>query len=411
MPSPSRRDVLAATGVLAGLGAGYYVGATHEPTTGPRPLSWADTDWPYPDYDAANTRNPPAASAPSGDDLTVAWRRRLDDVLTRSRPVVANGNVCVASTDGSTGRLRAFSTADGEEVWRREDHINGYISPLTVVAPGTSLYYRFSTFTDAPLGAVDQSTGDQVWGAAIPPSGLWMVGGGRVYYWEALNEELQTYDARTGDVLWTANAPEFGLLNTYHAEYGLLGGWHRTLRAYDAEDGSERWSAPFETRDPRKTVIAGGLAVTTKWFWADNDVVAAFDAADGTEVWRYKSPEDDGDGSYGLAAGSDNVVIVVEGVSDAPNGLSAVEAATGDRRWRVTAPKLGTGLGYPTIVGDSVYVCGVRDGDSRSSELRRFSLDDGTRTGSWPLPDDPDALVVADGQVLVQTETELVAYE
>ena len=409
MRAPSRRDVLAATGILAGLGAGYYVGATQDATTGPMSLSWSATDWPYPNYDAANTRNPPAASAPAGDDLEVAWRRPLDNVTTRAHPVVANGNVYIASSDGPTERLRAFSTADGEEVWRRADHTGPSISPPTAVAPGTSLYYRFGTFDDAPLGAVDQSTGDQVWGVSIPPGGTWMVGGGRVYHLDTLNEELQTYDARTGDALWTASAPEIPYLTAFHPEYGLLGGRFEGLGAYDPADGSERWSATFEYR--RETVVAGGLAVMTRIFGIDSDVVAAFDAADGTEAWRYELPGDDGDADYFAAAGSNDVVIVADGVPDAPNGLSAVETATGDQRWRVTAPEQGTGLLYATIVGDSVYVCAWRGDDSRASELFRYSLDDGTRTGTWPLPDDPDSLVVADGQVLVQTETELVAYE
>jgi len=412
--SPSRRDVLAAAGVLAGVGAGYYVGATVDSDA----TSRAEADWPHPDYDAANTRNPPAASAPNADDLAVAWRHPHGHSNSRSHPVVANGNVYTATVDEQTYRLRALSVSDGEESWQREEEIDLRITPPLVVASGASLYYRFLSPSEQVLGAVSPSTGDRIWdtGIGTVPGGGWTVGGGRLYHLYAFSAELRAYDAESGDHLWTTDASGAQTIAAYDSECGVLVWGDGRLTALDPENGSERWSVPFDR--PRRTVVAGGVVVVSEFLREQNDGVVAFDAGGGDEAWRYELSEagdDDGAVTHEAAAGTDDVIVIVDGgVDDSQMGLNAVATASGDRRWRVTPPAGLSSFREATVVGDSVYVCGYDGSDGngdRESRLLRLSLDDGTRTGSWPLPGAAETLVVADEQVLVQTETELVAFE
>lgn len=413
---PSRRDVLAAgSGALAGLAGGYlarpYLDTEAPPD--PAPLAWADTEWPYPDYDPQRTRNPPPASAPDGDP-SADWRTDAVDEDEHAPLVAANGRVFAAGWDAGGVTLGALALADAGVAWRRRYATGSGYAPA-VCAPGDSVYYRVEQSEDGPLGAFAAASGDRAWGVDDPPRGGWTVGAGRLYYGSRVTGNLRAYHARTGDRLWQTDVDDDRLVvRAYHPEYGVFATALGTLYALDPADGSVLWSEGVPAHVESGPVVAGGRAFVSKW--TEGMDLLALDADGGDEQWRYPlSPTEVevGDGVarrwYEVDAATGDVVLARERrADDSAARLHAIDAASGDRLWRVEPPAGARRFTPPTVVGDSAYVCVSDD----RTELLRVALADGSVTGSWSLPASPVGRgpVVTDGRVLVQTRGPLLAF-
>lgn len=418
VPRPSRREVVsggasALAGVVAGFLARPYLaddsGASEAPD--PVPLGWAETEWPFPDYDAARTRHPPARSAPDGD-LEPVWRLEREPVHSRAPPVVSNGRVFTAGVGDRETTVRAVTTT-GDSAWERGYDGESATRP-TLVAVGDGVYYRIRDGR-FPFGLFGAATGERVWGLADPPLGGWTLGDGRLYYSDRGTAALRAYDARTGESLWSAGPDADRLVvQSFHHRFGVFAVSYGTLYAFDPADGSVRWTASVPKHTRSGPVVAGGRAFVTKW--GDGMDLLAFDATTGDRQWRYPLSPTEVETSEGVArrwyelgAATPEVVVVRERRADpTPGALHAVDAATGDRRWRVAPPDGARAFSEPTVVAGDVYVCA--GGDDRT-ELLRLDLGDGTRTGAWDLPDHGGSPVVTDGRVLVQTERNLLAFD
>lgn len=416
---PSRRDVLCGSaGALAGAAGGLFArphlattaDSTADEPPDPVPLAWADTEWPYPDYDPARTRHPPASSAPGG--LERDWRVERDPVRGRAPPVVANGLVFAGGVDDRGTTVRAVSVATGEPAWERRYDGEATARP-SLVAAGDGVYYRLGDGR-FPLGQFGAATGERVWGVADPPVGGWTLGGGRLYYGDRKSGALRAYDARTGESLWSTGVDDERLVvRSFHREHGVFAASYGTLYALDPADGAVRWTAPVPKHTRSGPVVTGDRVFVTKW--GDGMDLLAFDAATGDRLWRYplsptevETPEGTFRRWYELGAATPETVLVVERHADpTPGALHAVDAATGDRLWRVAPPDGARGFSPPTVVDGDAYVCAGGDG---LNALLRLNLADGAERGSQPLPDHGSAPVVTDGRVLVRTERELLAF-
>jgi outer membrane protein assembly factor BamB len=418
--SPSRRELLAACGGgIAGVAGGYAAASLLDRDTtaagrpAPVPLAWSDTEWPYPDYDPSRSRNPPAASAPDGE-LGVLWRTDLGTAHAHAPPVVANGRVATASAGDRGTTIRSLAFDGGDSAWEHQFLGEETRDVPALLAPGDGVFYRVDDYEHGPLGAFAATTGEQAWGVRDPPRGGWTVGAGRLYYGDRVTGRLRAYDARSGDDLWSVNVDDERLVvRSLHRDHGVFASSLGTLYALDPTDGSVRWDTPVPKHVRSGPVVRDGTAFVTKW--TDGMDLLALDAASGDEQWRYPlSPtEVSRDGGtyrrwYGLGAATGDTVVVVERHADpTPGALHAVDAASGDRLWRVDPPEGATAFSKPTVVTDAVFVCA--GGDART-ELLRLDLADGATTGTWSLPDHGGAPVVADGRVLVQTSDELLAF-
>jgi outer membrane protein assembly factor BamB len=416
MRSPSRRSVLAAGGgIVAGLAGGYaarpYLDA--DKPVEPVALSWAPTEWPFPDYDPARTRNPPSESAPDSD-LAEDWRTDAVREDEHTPLVVANGRVFAATWDTGGGTVHALDVTDAGTAWRHRFPTPAGTAPA-VCAPGDSVYYRVDQYENGPLGAFGAATGDQVWGVDDPPLGGWTVGAGRLYYGSRVSGSLHAYHARSGDRLWKTTVDDDRLVvQSFHPEFGVFATSLGTLYALDPEDGSVRWTDGIPAHVKSGPVVAGGTAVVSKW--TEGMDLLAFDAESGDDLWQYQlSPTevqiDDGIARrwYEVEAATTDIVLVRERrADDSASRIHAVDAESGDRLWRIAPPDGSRRFSPPTVVGDTVYVC---VGDDRT-ELLRLRLDDGTVTDTWSLPAGPVGRgpVVTDGRVLVQTRGPLLAF-
>jgi len=417
-PRLSRRE-----GLLAGVGAvvGFVGGVlgravldegnagTDDRSVRPVPLSWDDSEWAFPDYDPSRTRHPPAESAPD-DGLTVAWELEDETVFGNrwAPPVVANGVVYTGAGGPRGTTVRAIDVDSGDVVWKHEFPGDGGTEP-ELAAPGGDLYCRIGE-GDPPLGLVGGRTGERVWGVPCGPYDGWTLARGRLCRGDAGGGTLHAYDARTGEPLWTTAVDEKRLVvRSFHPDAGLAATAHGRLYLLDPEDGSVRWEQSVSKHTESGPVFAGGRAFVTKWM--DGMDLVAFDVDDGERQWRYPlSPTEVSNSSGGVsrrwyelgAATAERVLVRERHADPTPGALHAVDATSGEQLWRTTPPVGATAFSDPTIVGESVYVTAGGDDGTTLLELH---LDDGTRNRSLALPTGAGAPLVADGHLVVKTET------
>lgn len=415
---PSRRDVIVGGGSLVAGGAGAFGIQLHLDESdsgyvpGRAPLAWADTEWPFPDYDPARTRNPPPESAPNGD-LERVWDVRNDSLYADAwtPPIVANSRVFVAGAEARGVAVWAVDIATEDVEWNRTYLGDGGTSP-SLAAPGSEVYYRIDDWTP-PVGAFAAATGEHVWGRSDPPNGNWLIGGGRFYHTDTIDVALHAYDVRTGDHLWATSVDDERLfVRSFHPEVGLFASGLGTLYALDPADGSVLWDRDEPSHTKSGPVVTDERVFITKWTGGMD--LLSLDPATGERRWQYPltqawGPEERARRWYEIGAATPEVVVVRERRADSSAGrLHAVEADTGERRWRIAPPSGTAGFGAPTVVGDHVYVSAP--GPQRST-LLRLALDDGRQVSSWELPPNARDTLVADGLVIVGVEDGIVAFD
>lgn len=408
--SPSRRDVLAASGgLLAGVAAGYvarpYV--ANESAPEPVPLAWADTEWPFSDYDAAHTRSPPVESAPGGD-IAVEW----EEPTPRARPptvVVSNGHVVAGAPDSDDSHVVALDANSGDGEWWTP--ASGSLE-TPVAALGDSVF----SFGEGGSGLRSQAaaTGDLRWRSDSPRQPL-CIGGGRLFVVDRRDGGgiVRAVHARTGDDLWSA--PTDGRVSdpvAYDDDTDrVFGQMDGRVFAIDPTDGSVVWREDVGgnsfTHGP---VVADGRVFRA----AFQSGLAALDAADGDVLWREPfdpelAAEDDPEVArwFDVGAAKDDTVVAVERHGDETSEQLAVfDAASGDRQW-ATSFTGEASVSKPTVVDGSAYAC---VGGDETQKLVRFDLADGSRTGEWSLPTYGGPPAIADGWVFVPTYDGLLAF-
>jgi outer membrane protein assembly factor BamB len=413
--TPSRRDVLAAAGgALAGAAGGYLLrpsgrdGDAGSPTLAP--LAWADTEWPYPDYDPERTRNPPAASAPA-EDLSESWRVDLQPGAKRGPTLVANGTVVTASGHDRGATVQALDRTDGTRRWRHR-YLGDGIDEPEILAPGSGVFYRVGGDGETPpFGMFSATTGEAVWQRDRPPIGGWTVAGGRIYYADMSSATLHAFDPRTGQALWQTSVDADRLVVESYRDGLVYATSYGTLYALDGTDGSVEWTARVPKHTNSGPVLAGGRAVVSKW--TEGMDAVAFEATTGARHWTYPlSPTtvetDDGTVRrwYEVGAASPETVLLVERRADpSPGRLHAVDADTGDRRWRIRPPEGLQAFSKPTLVGSDIYVTA---GGDEGTKLLRVAAASGDIRETWDVPDGAGPPQVSAGSVFLASRRELL---
>lgn len=114
------------------------------------------------------------------------------------------------------------------------------------------------------------------------------------------------------------------------------------VRAVDAASGDVIWERPHATRPLRLSVIRGTLYIGGEFY------MAAHEATDGSEIWRFDS---------GYVTNSPGIADGLVYFGDNRNRLYAVEADTGEERWRfpVGESRFQGIVSSPAIVQNAVY--------------------------------------------------------
>ncbi|UPV73617.1 PQQ-like beta-propeller repeat protein [Halorussus limi] len=352
----------------------------------------------------SDSRSSGSLAALGATDGTPRWTSALPAAPARV-PRVHDGEVyCVAGRSngfhGVDQRLLEFGP-DGTERWRT-DGVDQFLDLLAV--GGGRAYLGTSDdalgFDGQRLFAVGRSDGDSRWSVETGDAfrgtyldGSLLVGlGGR---------GVARHDAATGERQWQKRVEGVGSSDGSFvvADGAVLAGGPRDgdgrLAALDLADGSQRWTYAAgggRAFVPSGAALAGDTVVGTEY----GGRVFALAVGDGREQWAT-----DLDGETRRApVVADGTVFVGGYRSNAADVIHALDAETGETRWRADAPGF-SGAVHPT--GETVV---VRTGDGRA--VRSLDAADGSVRWSFEASEPLSALVVDDGGVYAASESGIV---
>lgn len=223
----------------------------------------------------------PLSGAPAATRIAPRWSYRLPGRTYYATPLPHQGRLLVAALDGT---VRALDCADGTPVWTRA---LGARVECTLAAAGETVIVPCA---DRAVYALDLASGATLWrhgtGNTAPsaPSAtdsLICLGDreGRV---TALEPE-------SGRLRWRAGAGSRAVLGA-PAVRELTGvvyaaAWDHHLYAFDAADGTRLWRSPTGGELQGGPVVAGDTVLVG----SGDRHVYAFDAASGKQNWRFRT--------------------------------------------------------------------------------------------------------------------------
>ena len=304
------------------------------------------------------------------------WNARLPASTLAMAPVVRNGVLFVASSDGTVLALQADT---GAEVWRA--------SAGSALAAGVGSDGRFTSVVTRGNEVVTFDAGRELWRKRLPSSVVTapLVAGERVFVM-SVDRAVHAFDAVDGRRLWVQQRPGDALTLAQASvvvayRNTLLVGQGPRLAALDPLRGTVLWEAPMAA--PRGTneverladligpAVRIGDRVCARAF---QSAVACADASKGSVLWSRNVG-----GVNAVASDTERVF-----GADASDRITAWRTINGDVSW--TSEKLlYRGLSGALSVGPSV-VFGDNEG-----YLHFLSAADGTP--QLRLPTDGSAIV------------------
>jgi outer membrane protein assembly factor BamB len=318
----------------------------------------------------------------------VRWRVQTGGAV-RSSPAVTANRVFVGSGDGD---LYAIDRATGRVVWRFP--AGDAVDASPAVAGGLVIAASLL----GHIFAVDEVTGRLRWsfrtGPLLPPNtfpaggwDLWasspvvagsavVIGGpdGRVYCLD-LESGQERWRAQTGGKVRATPAVHNGTV--------VVGSWDGRVYALDLATGAERWvhHTMGDTLDSRKfgfdrraiqssAAIANGMV----FVGSRDGAIYGLDAATGERRWRVSHH-----GSWVIGSPALHQGKVFVGSSDG-HFVQALEPATGRELWHL--PTRANVLASPLVIGNSVVIATART-DASTGDL--IALDPADGSVRWRL--------------------------
>lgn len=309
---------------------------------GPAMAPGAAADWPQHQGSAGNDGATATRLAPP---LHVAWAHAVGGHLNGGSPAVAEGRLFVPVVDygdGSAGGVVALDARTGEVLWDRRTGVAVHGAPA--VADGLVVFAA----ADGVVHAVQAASGAPVWdfdlGAGAIELNSWLytspaIAGGVVYI--GLQQNFAAIDLQSGAQLWRTD-PEQGdwAITLSSVAVGddvgvaVIGRGFEGVFGWDPRDGRELWRIP-----PALAVAVNAspvIADDTAWLVDVESKVTAIDVHTGDLRWRnqlYNEGVDWGFGPVATPALADGRLFV----PTPRDYLYALDAASGDRLWRVGA--------------------------------------------------------------------------
>jgi outer membrane protein assembly factor BamB len=321
---------------------------------------------------------------PSGKPL-VAWQIQADGPI-QSSPAVVGGAAFMASTDGV---VHALELETGRQLWATDVEAElGAATPL--VTDGQVILGDRRGI----VRALDPHTGAERWRATTdgPISGAAAEADGSIV---VATESGTAYGIApsSGEISWQRSLPG-GVSRSMAASDGLVycavsGGLLVALRA---RDGSPAWQTAVATDGEvgTPTAAAGLIFAATGLDNADSATkgVVALDAGTGEERWRLASPT--GEVIYAPAVVDGSAYLVSEDET-----VVAVEAATGEVQWSTTTGAPNDAL--QAVWGSTLYVA------TMGGTLEALDRSTGALQWEVEITGVPYAPIVTSGLVLVGT--------
>ena len=313
------------------------------------------------------------------------------------------GEILFAPIQAPVAGVLAVAAATGEPLWFSPFGFTSVTAPAVnadavYVAGWGVRNTRDRTQNDASgaVFALDQRTGRERW-RFLTPARLGPVSVGQDAVYIPSDRGLFAVDRATGRKRWQARfSPGAGDMATVAGETIVFAGSEVTsgrpgIFALDAVSGALRWRVDLPRSPGARSgsAAANGLVFVSWWDVPDGDsasgtpTLRAYDLANGEERWVFRA-NDAADARQVVGAGSltspvvvgDIVVFGVAVRAPAPgsggnaDGLYAVDAATGEARWRIaTATPIRSA---PAVLDGTVYAMGglrARGGASEGNLL------------------------------------------
>jgi outer membrane protein assembly factor BamB len=198
--------------------------------------------------------------------------------------VVAGDTLLAASGEA----LHAVHLPDAEGLWQYE----AGPSLRPPVVSEQKVLWLTSSGSEGTLSALDLSTGEELWKAALPGAGGVVVRGDTAYASPA-----SAFDLNSGERLWrsegvgdsASGGPALSASGDLLFAGTAGGDKPASVVAVDTETGDEIWSVDLEgdAVDPSDRLWVSGGVVVVPLLLGD---VVALDAGTGDEVWRYEPP-------------------------------------------------------------------------------------------------------------------------
>jgi outer membrane protein assembly factor BamB len=283
-----------------------------------------------------------ALDAATGEET---WRSRTRaPVVSRVRPDSGGVYAVTGTGNGFHGEdQRLIKLVDGEQAWETPG-VGLYLHLLAVGADGAYL-----GLSDDAIGA----SGHEVFSVAPDGSERWRVEGGDTWSGALADGTLLTeqgpttaaLDPASGTERWRVEGQGPGHRPLVVGDTAYLGG--TSLRAVAVDSGEERWSFAAEPVNDSVNFVVGGAVVHDGAVYASGygGALYALEAASGEERWRVTVDDQ-----------SRQAPSVHDGTAytgDITGTVYAVDAGDGTERWRASVPGFVAGV---TATGAGVLV-------------------------------------------------------
>ncbi|MFC6951755.1 PQQ-binding-like beta-propeller repeat protein [Halorubellus litoreus] len=351
-----------------------------------------------------------------GDTLVTDWKAPTPNYGSKASPVVAE-----VDTDAYTGGVvydapvdvgvRAYALEDGTPLWETE--LEGLVGEGPTVEDGVAY-----VATDGETYALDAATGSVLWsyemggslGIAVgedhvyAPTGRSAMQGSTDYTPEAVERTLRAFEKADGTVAWERSfggtdttAPDEFKTQPVLVDGELVVGGAMGLVGVDPASGETNWQQ-FDYVD--SMTVADGVAYCVT---GDEQTLTAFDLASKERQWTADVKGSDPlyhDGAVFVAQQAFGTAFDAELQED---GVSAVDAGTGEVRWQRNTWAEATVPGDfalvpttpPTVANGQVVVGAANTSGPTSEHAAIFGLDPESgdvETHWWaPISEDMDA--------------------
>ena len=210
-----------------------------------------------------------------------------------------------------------------------------------------------------------------------------MVSGGTVYV-GSYDGRVYAFDVATGQTRWVSEPHPGTITGVNLSTPAVVNGvvyiclHDSRLYAFDAATGRLRWVSPAENAVISSPTVVNGVVYVT-----GNENVYAFDAASGRPLWASSSI---GAGYPALAVANGIVYVNISSNSPGTGRIAALNAATGQLRWRSDLITGGIDTNASLTVANGLIYIGVDGGlaafDAQTGRLRWITTPAKGTTGS-----------------------------
>lgn len=279
------------------------------------------------------------------DTGAIAWRARLDNLLTDATPAL-EGQVLFVSVHSTA--LEALNATTGQAYWIVETGERIQAPPLVV---GDHVLVA----TRLALWALDAASGRVLWrfhygAAGWPTTGSAAVSGNVVFVGLGTATRLWALSLDDGRLMWSFDTGDrITSEPLVQGDSVYIATWHGNIFALDRLTGKKRWMYALNSVRSNNIVdgVAGSMALAQNRLYVGDyrGVVLCFDAQRGKLIWRFAT------GAQILATPVVTVDRVYIGSGD--GYFYALDRQTGRPAWRYAVGEIRASA---SLVGDHLFI-------------------------------------------------------